>query len=259
MTHIVVFTRNTPDTAAKVEVGANGAVTWGTAQLVLNPWDEYSITEAVLQRDAHKGKATVISIGGEAHNDALKQALAIGMDEAIRIESAAEHDALTFATLAAAAVRKLGDVSLIIFGKEFVDSSSDAHIYMTARKLGWHAIGAVSKILALDFAAQTIRVERMIEEGKQVVSTRLPCVISVLKDINEPKSPSFIGIRKASKAAIPVWTAAELGVSLSAPAVQISAYRNLPVRSGTCQIIEGGSDQEKAEKLIDILLKEKAL
>lgn len=259
MSHIVVFTRNTPDTAAKVEVGADGAVTWGTAQLVLNPWDEYSVTEAVLLRDAHKGKATVLSIGAETHNDALKQALAIGMDEAIRIAADAEHDALTFATLAAAAIRKLGDVSLALFGKEFVDSNSDAHIYMLARKLGWNAVGAVSKIVAIDFAAQTLKVERMVEEGKQIVSTRLPAVISVLKDINEPKSPSFIGIRKASKANIPVWTAADLGVNSAAPGVKVVGFRNLPVRGGSCQIIEGATDQEKAEKLIAKLLEEKAL
>ena len=81
---VVVVTKSTPDTAAKVEVTADGAVSWGEAQMVVNPWDEYSITEAVLLKEKYGVKTTVLTVGAEAHNDALKQGLAIGMDEAVR-------------------------------------------------------------------------------------------------------------------------------------------------------------------------------
>lgn len=261
MPNICVFTKSTPDTAAKVEVTADGKVSWGNAGLIMNPWDDYSVTEAVLLRDAHKAKAVAFTIGDETHNDALKQALAIGMDEAYRLwdDSFAALDSLGYATAAAAAVKKLGDASLVIFGKELVDVATDAHVMMTARKLGWNAVGAVSRIVSIDFGAGTLQVERMVEEGKQIITTRLPAVISVLKDINEPKSPSFIGIRKASKATIPVWSAADLGLNGVAAKVEVAGFRNLPVRSGSVQIIEGASEQEKAEKLIAKLLEEKVL
>jgi electron transfer flavoprotein beta subunit len=263
--HVVVFTKSTPDTAAKVEVDASGTVTWGNAQMVMNPWDEYSVTEAVLLKEAHGVKTTVLAIGPELHNDALKQALAIGIDEAARIwdEGMEGQDSLGYASAAAAAVRKLGDVSLIIFGKEAVDVASDAHIFQLARKLGWPVIGSVSKLVAVDFGAGTIKVERAIEEGKQIVSSRLPCVISVLKDINEPKSASFIGIRKASKAVIPVWSAADLGIgdtaSGSAAKVRVTGYSNLPVKTGACEVMDGATDREKAEKLAAKLLEEKVI
>lgn len=263
--NIVIFTRSTPDTAAKVEVDASGAVSWGNAQLVINPWDEYSVTEAVLLRDAHKGKAVAMSIGPEVHNDALKQALAIGMDEAIRIwdDSMEGQDSLGYANAAAAALKKLGDVGLVIFGKELVDVATDSHVYMLARKLGWSVIGSVSKITAIDFNAKTIRVERMVEQGKQTVSAKLPAVISVLKDINEPKSPSFIGIRKASKANIPVWSSADLGLGAAASGgaakARTAGFSNLPVRTAKVEIIEGATDQEKAEKLVARLLEEKVI
>lgn len=257
---VVVFTRSTPDTAAKVEVGANGAVSWGDAALVVNPWDEYALEEAILQAKAGGGKATVIALGGELHSDALKHSLAMGLDEAIRIEDAAldPTDSLAYATAAAAAVNKIGGVNLVICGKESVDVGTDQHIYQTARKLGWTMLSYVSKILAVDYAAGTIKVERLLEQGKQVVTSKLPAVISVMKDINEPRYPSFIGIRKASKAVIPVWSLGDLGVTLSAARTKVAAYKNLPVRDTQVEMIEG-TPEEQAAKLVDRLLQEKVL
>jgi electron transfer flavoprotein beta subunit len=257
--HCVVFTRATPDTAAKVEVNASGAVTWGDAALVVNPWDEYALEEAIVQTQ-NGGKATVIALGGEMHLDALKHSLAMGMGEALRIEDPAldPTDSLAYATTAAAAVKKLGDVQLILFGKESVDVGTDQHIYGVARKLGWTMLSSVSKIIAVDEAAGTIKVERLLEQGKQVVTSRLPAVVSVTKEINEPRYPSFIGIRKASKAVIPVMSLADLGVSLPDARTRIAAYKNLPVRESQVEMIDG-TPEEQAAKLVERLLGEKVL
>lgn len=258
--HVVVFTRSTPDTAAKVEVGANGAVTWGDASTVVNPWDEYALEEAILQAKAGGGKTTVIAIGGEMHNEALKHSLAMGLDDAVRIEDSAldNADALAYAITAAAAVRKLGDVDLVLFGRESVDVGTDQHIYATARKLGWNLLSYVSKIHALDAAAKTIRADQVLEGGRQTVTSKLPAVVSVLKDINEPRYPSFIGIRKASKAAIPVWSLADLGVTLPPARTAVTAYKNLPIREGKTEMIMG-TPEEMAAKLVDRLIEEKVL
>lgn len=258
--HVVVFTRSTPDTAAKVEVGANGAVTWGDAATVVNPWDEYALEEGILQAKNAGGKATVIAVGAEMHNESLKHSLAMGLDEAVRVWDGALDgaDSLGFATAAAAAVKKLGDVDLVIFGKESVDVGTDQHIYQTARKLGWTMLSYVSKILAVDYAAKTIKVERLLEQGKQVVTSKLPVVISVMKDINEPRYPSFIGIRKASKAVIPEWSLADLGVSLPETRTKTVKFMNLPAREGTVEMIDG-TPEEQAAKLVDRLLEEKVL
>lgn len=257
--HVVVLTRSTPDTAAKVEVGADGKVTWGDAATVVNPWDEYALEEAIVQAKAAGGKATTIAIGPEMHNDALKHSLAMGMDSAVRIwdDALADADSLTYARAAAAAVQKLGDVNLIICGRESIDVGTDQHIYQTARKLGWTMLPYVSKIRSVDFAAGTIEVECLLEQGKQVVKSQLPAVLTVMKDINEPRYPSFIGIRKASKAEIPVWTSADLGVA-PAPGAKVTAYRNLPVRETQVEMI-GGTPEEQAKTLADRLLEEKVL
>lgn len=257
--HCVVFTRATPDTAARVEVSANGSVTWGDAALVVNPWDEYALEEALVQTQ-NAGKSTVIALGDELHLDALKHSLAMGISEAIRIDDPAldPTDSLAYAVSAAGAVKKLGDVSLVIFGKESVDVGTDQHAYQTARKLGWTMLSYVSKIIAIDEAAGTIQVERLLEQGKQIVTAKLPAVISVMKDINEPRYPSFMGIRKASKAVIPVWTLADMGVALPTPRTRIAAFRNLPARDTQVEMLDG-TPEEQAAKLVDRLLQEKVL
>ncbi len=256
---VVVFTRSTPDTAAKVEVNASGSVVWGDAATVVNPWDEYALEEALMQADKGAGKSVVIAIGGELHNDALKHALAMGMSEAIRVDDPAldTTDSLSYATAAAAAVTKVGDVSLIICGKESVDVGTDQHTYQIARKLGWSMISYVSLIIAIDYAAGTIQVERLLEQGKQIVTSRLPAVITVMKDINAPRYPSFMGIRKAGKAVIPVWTLGDLGVSVNAR-TKISAYKNLPARETRLEMIDG-TPEEQAAKLVEKLIEEKVL
>ena len=258
--HVVVVTKSTPDTAAKVTVDASGKPTWSEA-MVINPWDEYSVTEAVLLKEAHKGQATIMTIGTEEHNEALKQGLAIGLDQAVRVWDGAlvGADSLLYEKAAAAAIQKLGNVDLVIFGKEFADLGSDVHVYQIARKLGFTVLGSVSKILEIDFAGKTIKVERMLEQGKQIVTSKLPAAIAVLKDINEPKYPSFIGIRKAAKAEIPVWSLADLGLDAGTRQTQVSSYANPPKIEGEVEMIEGASAAEKAAKLADKLIEAKVI
>jgi electron transfer flavoprotein beta subunit len=256
--HIVVFTRSTPDTAARVEVGTDGKVSWGDAETVVNPWDEYALEEAIVRADG--GQTTVVAVGPEMHNEALKHGLAMGINEAIRIEDGAldSNDSLAYASAAAATVKKMSDVNLVIFGKESIDVGTDQHAYMTARKLGWTMLSYVSKILEVDFDAGTIKVEKMLEQGKQVLTSKLPAVMTVMKDINEPRYRSFIGIRKASKAVIPVWSLADLGIDAPPKRTETLAFRNLPAQEVKTEIIEG-EPAEQAKALVDKLLEEKVL
>ena len=258
--HIVTFTRSTPDTAAKVEVDASGAVSWGNAATVVNPWDEYALEEAILQAENSGGDSTVIAIGPEMHNDALKHSLAMGIKNAIRIWDAPLDtiDSLAYATAAAAAINKIGDAELVIFGKESVDVGTDQHNIQTARKLGWPMLSYVSRILEINPDAKTIKVERLLEQGKQVVTSTLPVVISVMKDINEPRYPSFIGIRKASKAEIPEWSLADLGITLPPAHTQMVAYHNPPAQDVQTEMLEG-TPQEQAAQLVERLLEAKVL
>src|SRR3990170_3090779 len=99
----------------------------------------------------------------------------------------------------------------------------------------------------------------MIDEGRQVVESSLPVVISVSKEINEPRYPSFMGIRKASKATIPVWSLSDVGASAPEALVKRTELMNPPVRETAVEIITGESPSEIADKLVDKILAEKVL
>ena len=259
--HVVTFTRSTPDTAAKVWVDETGAVTWGEVATVVNPWDEYSLEETIVQAKNGGGQATVIAIGSALHDDALKHSIAMGIGNALRIEETGANmsDSLVWSALAAGAIRKLGDVDLVIFGKESVDVGTDQHTYQLARRLGWTMLSYVSAILEADYGAGTIKVEKMLEQGKQIVSAKLPAVISVMKGINEPRYPNFLGIRKAAKAEIPVWSAADLNVEMPSAGTKVLHYMNPPARDVSTEIIGGDSVADKTQVLVERLFEEKVL
>jgi electron transfer flavoprotein beta subunit len=259
--HVVTFTRSTPDTAAKVWVDDEGNVTWGDVATVVNPWDEYALEEAIVQSKNNSGDATVIAIGSDMHNDALKQSIAMGIKNTIRVNEDGVDltDSLVWSALATGAIQKLDNIDLVIFGKESIDVGTDQHSYQLARKLGWTMLSYVSKIINIDYEAKTIKVEKTLEQGKQILTAQLPAVITVMKGINEPRYPNFLGIRKASKAQIPEWTASDLGVEVPASTTTVVAYQNQPERDIATEIIEGDSVDDKAATLVERLFEEKVL
>ena len=258
--NIVVCVKQVPDTAAKVVV-EDGQVTWGDAPLVINPWDEYAVETALLQQEAHGGEVTVISVGGEDAREALKHALAMGCGNAILVSDPVlkNADSLVTSQVLAAAIQKIGDVDLAFFGRQAIDGDVGVTAAQTARVLGWPSLTLVSAISELDPGSSLIRVERSLEEGRQIVEGKLPAVVSVVKDIGEPRYPSFMGIRKASRAEIPVWSVAELGKEISEPVVTWPEISNPPKQEVVTELISGGSPAEIAETLAAKILEEKVL
>ena len=257
--NIVVCVKQTPDTAATVSV-ENGGVTWGEAPLVLNPWDEYAVEEALRLKEAHGGKVTAISLGSEGAREALKQALAMGCDEGVLISDAdlGGADSLIASQALAAAIQKLDGIDLALFGRQAVDSDTGLTGAQVARRLGWPSLSLVSAITELDPAGRSITVQRMLEEARQIVRSPLPAAMSVVKEINEPRYPSFMGIRKASRAEIPSWTASDLGI-VGQPAVSWAEVLPPPRLETRCEFIDGATPQEIATRLVDRLVEEKVL
>jgi len=257
---IVVCVKQVPDSAAKV-VAEGGQAAWGDAPLVINPWDEYAVEAALSQQEAHGGEVIALSIGGEGAKEALKHALAMGCSEAILISDASLVWADTQVTslVLATAIQKIGGVDLACLGRQAIDSDTGLTAAQTARRLGWPALTLVAVIANSDPTAHTIRVERSMEEGRQVVESRLPAVISVVKDYGEPRYPSFMGIRKASRAVIPTWSLADLGLQPLTSAVSTPEMHNPPQREVTTEMITGSSPAEIAGILADKILAEKVL
>jgi electron transfer flavoprotein beta subunit len=255
--NIVVCIKQVPDSAAKVVV-EGGQVTWGDAPLVMNPWDEYAVEAALMLQEATGGEVTAISVGGESAKEALKTALAMGCGQAILISDPAleSADSQVIARVLAAAIQKTEGAELAVFGKQAIDGDMGVTGAQTARCLSWPILSLVSSVQA---GGAGIQVERSIEEGRQQVESKLPAAISVSKDIGEPRYPSFMGIRKASRANIPTWTLSDLGLSAAASAVRWPEVVNPPAREVKTEMISGDGPQDIAEKLADKILEEKVL
>jgi electron transfer flavoprotein beta subunit len=249
-----------------MSVDGAGNVSWGESPLIINPWDEYAVEEALLLRDQHGGTVTVISVGPEEALEALKHAVAMGCDEAVRIwdEACAGSDTLATSYVLAKIIEKIGDADVVLFGKSAIDAETWQTGSAVAHRLGVSSLIYVIKIAELDPDGRTITVERLLEEGRQVVSAPLPAVIGTTKGINEPRYTSFIGIRKAAKMEYPLWTLADVGaeagkVGPAGSGVRWPEVSMPPAREGEAEIIEAETVEVAAATLVDKLLAEKVI
>jgi electron transfer flavoprotein beta subunit len=263
---VVVCIKQTPSTTAVFKV-ENGGVSWddptGGKPNVTNPWDEYAVEEAIRLKENHGATdALALTTGPEEAQEVLKNALAMGCTEAVLVSDPAfaGSDSLGTARILAAAIAKT-EAQIALFGKQAIDGDTGVTPVMAAKVLGWTPLTYVSKIVSIEDGR--ITVERNIDAGTQTVSAALPVVISVVKEINEPRYPSFMGIRKANRAKIPVWSADDLEIEgeygAAGAKVDWSTVYAPPERDTTTVMIDGDSAEEMAEKLADALMAEKVI
>lgn len=255
---IIVCVKQVPDSAATMSV-EDGKVSWGDAPLVINPWDEYAVEAALRLTEDQGGDVIALSLGDENAKEAIKHALAMGCSEAYLVNdpAMAGADTQAVARVLAAAVQKIGEADIVLFGKQAIDSDVGATPAMVARLLGYPAMTLVSEISGVSDGK--ISVNRTMEEGLQQVEAGLPAVLSIVKDYGEPRYPSFMGIRKASRAEVPEWTVADLGMEAPESVVSWPEVMEPPAREITNEVIEGDSPEEIAQKLADKIMEEKVL
>ena len=255
---IIACIKQVPDSEAKVKA-EDGQVSWGDAPLVINPFDEYAVEGALLTKEANDGSTvTALCIGPESAKDALKHALAMGADAAVLVSDPAlnEIDSVGAARVLAAAIKKIGDADMIVFGRQTLDNGSGLTGSQTARVLGWPMLGLAGQI---KFEDGSVTIDRVIEEGRQTVSAKMPVVLSVVQSIGEPRYPSFMGIRKASKAEIPIWSLADLSIEAPATVVKRTELMNPPADETKVEMIEGETPEAIAEALVEKIIAEKVL
>lgn len=211
---IVVCVKQVPEsTDVKINPETKTLVREGVAS-VTNAFDEFAIEEGLRTKEKYGGEVHVLSMGPPQAIEVLKNALAVGSDKAYLLSDRAFAGADTLATAytLSKAIEKIGDVDLVICGKQAIDGDTAQVGPGVATRLGIPQLTYVCKVREIDLARKRIVVERMLENGREVVESSLPALITVVKDINEPRLPSLLGIKKAAKAQIPTWTVKDLPV-----------------------------------------------
>ncbi|NLC57557.1 MAG: electron transfer flavoprotein subunit beta/FixA family protein [Armatimonadetes bacterium] len=226
----------------------------------INPFDVYALEEAVrvkerLQKEGEEATVTVLTMGPPQAEQALREAISLGADDAVLLSDRAFRGADTWATsyALAQALRKL-QPDLVFCGMQAIDGDTGQVGPGIAVHLDYAQATYVAKIEALDKRKITVR--RLVEQGYEVCAVRLPVVMTVVKEINEPRTPSLRGKMNAKKARIPVWKAADIEapeekLGLQGSPTQVVKVFSPPHREGGEKWT--GEPEELADKLASLL------
>lgn len=240
---ILVCISNVPDTTSKINFTAdNKTFDKNGVQFVINPWDEYALTRAIELKEAKGGTVTVLNVGEADTEPNIRKALAIGADDAIRV-NANPTDAF-FVAQQIAAVAKENNYDMILMGKESIDYNGSQVHNMVGEILGIPAVVPAFKLDLVDDS--TARLEREIEGGKEVVEVKLPFVASAQQPMSEPRIPNMRGIMTARTK--PLNVVEPVGAEAKAEYVN---YSKPEKKSGVKMI-----DPENAGELITLLRNE---
>jgi electron transfer flavoprotein beta subunit len=236
---ILVCITHVPDTTAKISFTDNNTkLNKAGVQYIIGPYDDYALARAVELKEAQGGTVTVVNVGEADTEPTIRKALAIGADDAIRV-NAYPSDAYFVATQIADIARK-NNYDLILMGRESIDFNGGQVHGMVGEMLG---LPSVSPVMQLDVAGNTAKVAREIEGGKEHLEVKLPFVAGCQEPIAEWKIPNMRGIMSARTKPLQV-----------IPPVAVEEHTTvkqfeLPPPKGSVKMIPA----DKAEELISLL------
>ena len=257
--HIVVCMKQVPRDNS-VKINTDLSINAEGIEQIMNLFDEYAVEEALLWNEKVGGKVTILSMGPDEWKEQIRRALAMGATDSLLLSdpSFADLDVLGAARVVGAAIKKLGDVDLVIAGRNSTDDETGAFGPSLARVLGWPQLTYVGKIHTIDEAGKRIVAERHLEEQIETIESSLPAVVTVVKDLNEPRYPSLLRIKRVAKVEIPVWDASELGVAGDRAGVSLLSRVPPPPRAKG-EIITGADVAEKVRTLVDKLMENQVI
>lgn len=254
--HFIVCIKQVPNTTNVQIDSKTGTLKREGVESIINPFDEYAIEEAIRLKERFGGKTTVITMGPPQAEAALREAIGRGIENAVLVTDRGFAGSDTWATAytLASAIKKIGDYDLIICGKQATDGDTAQVGPGIAEMLDVPHVAYVKKIE--DINESSIKVERMMEDGYDLIEMPLPSLISVVKEINTPRLPSLRGMMNAKKAQISKWTANDIkavpeNIGLTGSPTQVMKIFSPPPRQGEVKI--EGSPEEIAATLISKL------
>lgn len=254
--NIAVCVKQIPDPTTKGELLADThRLRRADVDAVLDPGDEYAVEAALRLAEEHGGHVTVVSMGPERAQDAIRKALSMGAQRGILVSdpSLEGADALTTATVLAAAVRRVSDLNLVLTATESTDGYSGVVPQAVAALLGWPAL-TFAKGLSSDGTHLTV--ERQTEDGIEVTRAALPAVASVTAGATEPRYPSLKGIMGAKSKAIERLTLRDLDLGAPAIGEHVISVVAAPEKAQGEKIVDDGT---AAARIVEYLAQLKVI
>ena len=253
---IVACIKQTFDTEAKIVVGGDGQISDEGVNMIVNPYDEYAVEEAIRTKEKDGGEVVVVTVGGDKAQEALRYCLAMGADRAVLINdpalAGADSSAVSVA-LAKLLSDKEAGFDIIFAGKEAVDDGVSQVPSQLAERLDMAQANVVTDIEIADGKATATR---EIDGGSETLELTLPALISAQKGLNEVRYPSLPGIMKAKRKPLEVVSLGDLGLSADdvASKVELVAAELPPARKAGQKLT--GEIDEVVAKLVQLLQEE---
>lgn len=256
--NIIACVKQVPSTEAIIKVLPDGSgVDLREVQMVVNPYDEYAVEEALrIKERLGKGEVTIVTMGPAKAKEAIRNCLAMGADKGLHLmdDLFLGSDSLATAMVLAAAVKRL-QFDLILCGKQAVDDDQAQTGGQLAELLGIPHVCVVTK---LEFAAdgRKATVRRQVEGGSEIVECPLPALFTCQKGLNEPRYPSLKGIMGAKKKEITELKASDLGLSpadVGSSGSKMKVIQVLPPPQRSAGKIIQGEPAEAAKELARLL------
>jgi electron transfer flavoprotein beta subunit len=212
MVNIYVCLKQVPDTEATILIKDGKSINETNIKWIISPYDEYAIEEALkLKEKLPASTVTAICLGPDRVQNALRTALAMGVDKAVQIESHVSLDYQNTARALAQVIKSDSGFGVIFTGRQAIDDDAyQLHILLAE----YLAVPAATNVTAFAVDGHTVKVERDIDEGaKEIIEMGIPCVVAAAKGLNTPRYASMMGIMKAKKTEIKKITLAEIGIS----------------------------------------------
>jgi electron transfer flavoprotein beta subunit len=254
--NIIVCIKQVPNTTdVKIDPVTNTLIRDGV-ESVINPFDAYAIEEGVRLKERFGGKVTVLTMGPPQAENALKEAISLGCDEAVLVSDRKFAGSDTWATsyTLSAAIKKIGAFDVILCGKQ----ASDGDTAQVGPGLSTHLdIPQVTYVKKIEeITGNKAKVERMTEEGYDIVETPVPCLFTVVKEINTPRLPSLKGMMRAKSAKITKWTADDIkadpkSIGLDGSPTRVVKIFTPPPRKGGEML--RGDPIDIAKELVELL------
>ena len=254
---VVVCVKQVPDPNSVGQLDPSTYRLRRDGEAVLDPGDEFGVEAGLQIAEAAGGEVTVVSMGPERANDAIRKALAMGAAKGVHVsdDALAGSDALSTAKVLAAAIKREG-FDLVITATESTDGYSGVVPQMVAELLG---VPAVTYAKSVSVEGSTLKVNRQTEIGVEKVEATLPAVVSVTAGVNEPRYPSLKGIMGAKTKPLDKLTVADLGLSDvggGSGAQKVSALEAAPERQAG-ELVE--DDGEAAKRIVEFLVSKKVI
>jgi electron transfer flavoprotein beta subunit len=264
--HAVVSIKQVPDTSeVRIDPRTNTMIRSGVPSIV-NPDDVHAIEEAIRLKERFGGKVTIVTMGPNQATAALREAISLGADVGILCADRGFAGADTLATsyvIWKALVRLNAEdpVDIMLAGRQALDGDTGQVPPGVATRLGWPQLTSVTKIEDIDMEQRSIQVERMVDDGREIVRARLPAVVTCTRELNAPRYATFPNMVRGARYEPVIWGKAALGIAdddtniglKGSPTIVSKVWAPAPRQRSGAKRIDGRDPERCAEELGSIL------